>query len=96
MMYNANGNITLRDDNAVAVFNTSTSHRCVYGSMGFNRGTHEWRITVLHRPCCAYIGVATDARLGTYDTFVDQGTCVGVNNFSGVRNAGSDTGTEVG
>ena len=143
MMYNANGNITLRDDNAVAVFNTSTSHRCVYGSTGFNRGTHEWKVrvmqpwawggvgrrgeawgvgvsvvsvwrsqrrppfphlslphpsppsqvTVLNRPCCGYVGVASDGRLGTYDTFIDANTCVGINNFSGVRNAGSDAGT---
>ena len=71
MMYNANGNITLRDDNTVAVFNGSTSHRCVYGSVGFSRGTHEWKITILNRPCCGYVGVAREGRLGTYDTFED-------------------------
>ena len=55
---------------------------------------HEWQVTVLQRPCCGYVGVARNIEdannRGDYQKFHDSGTCVGVNNFSGERNAVSE------
>jgi hypothetical protein len=57
----------------------------VYGSIGFNKGYHEFQITILKRPCCGYIGIAKDIqepeKRGDYNTFYDSSTCVGMNNF---------------
>ena len=81
----------------MARYSSSSTHRCVYGSIGFNRGVHEWMITILRRPCCGYIGVARGvedpANRGDYNRFHDRNTCIGANNFSGDRNMGNDAGT---
>jgi hypothetical protein len=80
--YERNGNIEFSADGAVATFNSNSQHRCVYGSIGFNRGVHEWTITVLNRPCCAYVGIARNIEdpnnRGPQDKFHDAVTSHGV------------------
>merc|ERR1712185_154225 len=90
---NSNGNITFRDGNTVAVFNSNSSHRTVYSNVGFSRGdVAQWKVTIIKSPCCGYCGIAKDGRWGTYDTFADSKTCVGFSNFSGERNVGRNVG----
>jgi len=70
-----NGNIDFNEEGDVATFNSNSQHRCVYGSIGFNKGVHEWKITVQKRPCCAYAGIARNIEephnRGTQDKFHD-------------------------
>ena len=43
------------------MFNSSSSHRTVYGNIGFARGDiAQWKVTVVKAPCCGYCGVAVD------------------------------------
>jgi len=88
-------NVVYSEDNTVAAYDTKTAHRSICTTVGFDSGVHEWSITILKTPCCGYVGVMADSFGKDYSHFVDQGTCVGLNNFSGNRNAGRAVGTVI-
>ena len=95
-MHLANGNTTLTEDDTIAVFNSNTTHRSVFSNIGFDSGIHEFAVTIKAQPCCAYVGLAEeDRRNGTYNSFFDSSTCVGLSNFSGERNVGRSVGERV-
>ena len=77
----------------MATFTSNTSHRAVFSNVGFSRGVHEFRVTILRRPCCGYVGLCASTKLGTQDSFFDSKSCFGINNFSG---SGRDVGREAG
>ena len=97
-VYNASStNITFREDNTVASFNSNTDHRCVFGSIAVGPGqVGQWKVTIMKRPCCGYTGVCEGgAKRGKQNVWADQSTCVGFSNCSAERNVGKEVGTSV-
>lgn len=64
---------------------------------GFDRGVHEWRVTIVRTPCCGYVGVIRAIEdpnnHGDQSRFHDKDTHVGVKNLSGDRNINGEVGS---
>lgn len=65
--------------NTVVQFSKARS--TVYASQGIDEGSLGWKVTVLVGPTIGYVGVGCRDKLGTYESFHDKSTCVGLNVF---------------